>query len=186
MPSLHHAVFGAFGGDREAGELAREAGGKRADVDHFLDFATAFGEKFAGLDGHEAPEGIDVGTEFLAEQADEFTAFWRRDVAPFEEGRVGLGDAFGGFGRGNDGELGDDFTGKGSPDGEAITGVCAGWDIEFGEDCFDFVFEGHGWHLVSVEVAGVSGKRMEVATYTALGQSTRNRRFRSIFLGNSL
>ncbi len=61
MPGLHHAVFGAFRGDGKAGELAREAGGEGADVDHLLNFAEAFGEELAGFDGDEAAEGVDLG-----------------------------------------------------------------------------------------------------------------------------
>ncbi len=61
VPGLHHAVFGALGWDGEAGELAREAGCEGADVDHLLDFAVAFGEELAGLDGDETAEGVDLG-----------------------------------------------------------------------------------------------------------------------------
>jgi hypothetical protein len=43
MPGFHHPVAGAFGGDGQTVELAREADGEIADVDHFLDFAEAFG-----------------------------------------------------------------------------------------------------------------------------------------------
>ena len=90
VPRLHHAVAGAFGGDGEAGELAGEAGGEGADVDHLLDFAEAFGEDFSGFDGDEAAEGVEVGAEFFAEEPDEFAAFGCGDGAPLEEGFVGL------------------------------------------------------------------------------------------------
>ena len=59
VPGLHHAVAGALGGEGESGELAGEAGGEGADVDHLLDFAEAFGEDLAGFDGDEAAQGID-------------------------------------------------------------------------------------------------------------------------------
>ncbi len=123
MPGLHHAVLGALGGDGEAGELAREAGGEGADVDHLLDFAEAFGEDLAGFDGDEAAERFDVGAEFFAEEADEFAAFGCGDVAPLEEGGVGLGDGFGCVGCGDGGEVGDDFAGDGRANGETATGV---------------------------------------------------------------
>ncbi len=65
VPGLHHAMLGALGGDGEAGELAGEAGGEGADVDHLLDFAMAFGEELAGFDGDEAAEAVDVRREVL-------------------------------------------------------------------------------------------------------------------------
>ena len=92
VPGLHHAVLGALGGNGEAGELAREAGGEGADVDHLLDFAVAFGEDLAGFDGDEAAEGFEVGAKLFAEEADEFAALRGWDVAPLEEGGVSLGD----------------------------------------------------------------------------------------------
>ena len=99
VPGLHHAVVGALGGDGEAGELAREAGGEGADVDHLLDFAEAFGEDLAGFEGDEAAEGVDVGAELFAEEADEFAAFGCGDVAPGFEGFVRGGEGGrGGFG----------------------------------------------------------------------------------------
>ena len=48
--------FGAFRAYGETGELAREPGGEDADIDHLLNFAEAFGEEFAGLDGDDATE----------------------------------------------------------------------------------------------------------------------------------
>ena len=81
-------------GSGEAGELAREAGGEGADVDHLLDFAVAFGEELAGFDGDEAAEAVECGAEFFAEEADEFAAFGGGDGAPLEEGGVGLGDGW--------------------------------------------------------------------------------------------
>ena len=92
-------MVGALGGDGEAGELAREAGGEGADVDHLLDFAEAFGEDLAGFEGDEAAESVDVGAELFAEEADELAAFGRGDVAPGFEGLVGGGEGGrGGFG----------------------------------------------------------------------------------------
>ena len=114
VPGLHHAMLGAFGGNGEAGELAGEASGEGADVDHLLDFAVAFGEELAGFDGDESSEGFDVGAELFAEEADEFAALWGGDVAPFEEGGVGLGDGFGCVDGADGGELRDDFAGDGA------------------------------------------------------------------------
>jgi hypothetical protein len=44
MPGLHHPVLGPLGGDGEAEQLARQADGEVADVDHLLDLAQALGE----------------------------------------------------------------------------------------------------------------------------------------------
>ena len=49
VPLLHHPVLRALGGDGQAVELAREADGEVADVDHLLHFAFALGEDLAGI-----------------------------------------------------------------------------------------------------------------------------------------
>jgi hypothetical protein len=110
----------------------------------------AFGEELAGFDGDETAEGVDFGAELFAEEADELAAFGGGDVAPLEEGDVGLGDGFArGFGR--DGrELRDDFAGDGGADGEGAGG--RGGDSKLGEDGLDFLLDGHG---VSADVDGV-------------------------------
>ena len=50
MPCLHHAMAGSLGGDGEAVELARQADGVVANVDHLLHFAARLGDDLAGLD----------------------------------------------------------------------------------------------------------------------------------------
>jgi hypothetical protein len=88
VPGLHHPVAGAFGGDGQAMELARQTDGEVADVDHLLDLAQALGGDLAGLQGHQAAE-VGLGrTKLLAEQADQLAAPGRRDLAPGEEGLV--------------------------------------------------------------------------------------------------
>ena len=74
MPGFHHAVLGALGGDGQAVELARQADGEIADVDHLLNFAEAFGRDLAGFQRHEAAEIVLGGAQFLAEQTHEFAA----------------------------------------------------------------------------------------------------------------
>ena len=120
VPLLHHAVVGALGGDGDAADGAGEAGSEDADVDHLLDLAAAFGEDLAGLDGDEATEGVEVGAEFFAEQADELSAAGHGDGAPAEEGLVGAGD--GGCGVGGGGDVGEEFTGDGGVGGEGGAG----------------------------------------------------------------
>src|SRR5882757_8267929 len=123
VPGLHHAMAGAFGGDGEAGELAGEAGGEGADVDHLLDFAVAFGEDFAGFYGDEAAEGGEFGAEFFAEEADEFAAFGGGDVAPLEEDGLGLGDGPAGGVGVDGGESRDDLAGDRGAYGEWAVGL---------------------------------------------------------------
>ncbi len=61
-------------GDRQAVELARQADGEVADVDHLLHFAEAFAGDLAGLDGDEAAQRLLVGAQLLAEQAHQLAA----------------------------------------------------------------------------------------------------------------
>ncbi len=53
MPGLHHAMARALRGDGQAVELARQADGEVADVDHLLHFAKALGDDLAGLQRHQ-------------------------------------------------------------------------------------------------------------------------------------
>ncbi len=56
-----------------------------ADVDHLLHLAGPFGAAFAGFDGDEQAE-VGLGSaQLLTEQADQFTAPWRRYQAPGEK-----------------------------------------------------------------------------------------------------
>ena len=93
MPGLHHAVAGPLGGDGEAVELARQADGEVADVDHLLHLAQAL------LRGSCRPRSVTrrpsaclVRAQLLAEQADQLAALRRRHQAPGEERGVGGGD----------------------------------------------------------------------------------------------
>ena len=70
----------------EAVDLARQADGEIADVDHFLHFAETLGDDLAGFEGDHRAERLLGGAQFLAEQADEFAPARRRDVAPGGEG----------------------------------------------------------------------------------------------------
>ena len=66
--------LGALGGDGEAVELARQADGEVADVDHLLHFAEAFGDDLAGLERDQPAEIVLGGAQLLAEQAHELAA----------------------------------------------------------------------------------------------------------------
>ena len=92
MPGLHHAVARPLRGDGEAVELAREADGEVADVDHLLHLALALLQDLAGLDGDELAERRLGRAQLLAEQADQLAAPRRRHLAPGLERAVRLGD----------------------------------------------------------------------------------------------
>ena len=82
VPLLHHPVAGPLGGDGQPVQLARQADGEVADVDHLLDLAEALGADLAGLDGDERAEVGLVLAQQLAELADERAAHRRRHGAP--------------------------------------------------------------------------------------------------------
>ncbi len=71
-------MVGALGLDRQAVELARQADGEVADVDHLLHFAEPLGLDLADFDRHQPAELGLGGAQFLAEQADELAAARRR------------------------------------------------------------------------------------------------------------
>ncbi len=140
VPLLHHAMVGALGGDGEAADGAGEAGCVDADVDHLLDFAAAFGEDLTGLDGDQAAEGVEVGAELFAEEANELSAAGHGDLAPVEKGLVGAGD--GGVGVWGGGDVGEDLAGDGGVGGEAAVGEGLLGDAEVQEELAGFVAEG--------------------------------------------
>jgi hypothetical protein len=82
VPLLIHPVAGAFGVHGEAVELAGEADGEVGDVDHLLDFSSAFGEDFAGFEGDEGTEIVLGFTEGVADFADDVAAARGGRVAP--------------------------------------------------------------------------------------------------------
>ena len=92
MPLLHHPVPGPLGGDRQPEQLARQADGQVADVDHLLDLAEALGADLAGLDRHQRAEVVLVLAQQFAEFADQLAADRRRHVAPRPECVLCLAD----------------------------------------------------------------------------------------------
>ena len=104
VPRLHQPVAGPLAGDRQAVELARQADGEVADVDHLLHLAEAFGADLAGLDRHQLAEVGLVLAQQLAEAAHEVAADRRRrgratsrrrrsamSTAPLDVGRAAAG-----------------------------------------------------------------------------------------------
>ena len=86
MPLLHHPVAGTLGGDRQAVELARQADGEVADVDHLLHFAERFLGDLAGFEGNEGGKVGLALAKLLTDTADELAAFGGGDGAPGSEG----------------------------------------------------------------------------------------------------
>jgi hypothetical protein len=78
-------MAGTLGRDGEAVELAREADGKIADVDHLLHFAEPFLQDLAGLDRDEAAEFGLVRAQRFAEQPHQLAAPRRGHDAPSEK-----------------------------------------------------------------------------------------------------
>ena len=97
VPGFHHAVAGAFGGDRQAVELARQAHGKVADVDHLLHFAQAFGGNLARLQRHQAAQVGLGGAQLFAQQANQLAPTRCGHGAPSGEGCVGAANGVAGL-----------------------------------------------------------------------------------------
>src|SRR3546814_11964208 len=84
MPGLHHPVIGPLGGDGEAVELARQADGEVADVDHLLHFAESIGDNLPRLEADEAGQRLLPFAQHLAELAATL-ASTRRGAGPPRE-----------------------------------------------------------------------------------------------------
>ncbi len=89
VPRLHQAVARSLAGDRQAVQLARQADGEVADVDHLLDLAETLGADLAGLDRHQLTEVGLVLAQQLTEPADQPAADRRRRRPPLGEGLDG-------------------------------------------------------------------------------------------------
>ena len=85
LPLLDHAVPRPFAGDRQAVQLARQADGEVAHVDHFLDLAFTLGADLAGLERDQQPEVGLVGAQGRADLADDLAATGRRNHPPASE-----------------------------------------------------------------------------------------------------
>ena len=89
MPGFHHAMVRPLRRDGEPAELARQANGEVANVDHFLDLAEALGEDFAGFERHQLAERRLVRAQLQAEQAHQLAALRRRHIAPLQKRGAG-------------------------------------------------------------------------------------------------
>ena len=81
-----------FGSNRQTIQLPRKTNRKIADIDHLLHFAQAFGKNLPAFERHKLAEFVLVPAQFFAEQADQFAALRRRNVAPHIEGFRGILD----------------------------------------------------------------------------------------------
>ena len=92
MPLLHQSVAGPFAGDRQAVQLAAEADGEVADVDHLLHLAECLALDLADLDLHQPAEVGLVRSQQHGELADQLAAQRTGSGAPRLEGGRGLVD----------------------------------------------------------------------------------------------
>ena len=134
MPRLHHAVVGALGGDGQAVELARQADGEVADVDHLLDFAEPLRHDLAGLEGHQPAEIVLGGAQFLAEQAYELAAPRRRHRAPGLKCLRGPADGGARLLQAGDADMGDAFARDRRRRGKPLASKCTVRHSEPGQD----------------------------------------------------
>ncbi len=82
----------ALGGDGAAVELARQADGELADVDHLLHFAQRLGGDLADLDRHQRGQVVLVLGEQLAEPGHQRAAHRGRGAPPRRKRFGGIGD----------------------------------------------------------------------------------------------
>src|SRR4051794_41057049 len=82
MPLLDEPVLGTLAGDRQAVELARDAHGEVAHVDHLLDFSFSLGEDLPRLESHEPSQVLLSLTQRLSDLPDDLSTPWRWDVPP--------------------------------------------------------------------------------------------------------
>ena len=113
VPGFHHAVTGALGGNRQAVELARQAHGKVAYVDHLLHLAQAFGRNLARFQGHQAAQVGLGGAQLFAQQADQLAPARRGHGAPGGEGCVCAANGGAGLRGRVLGHMGHHFAGEG-------------------------------------------------------------------------
>ncbi len=86
MPLLKQPVLRPFAGHRQSVQLPREADGEVAHVDHFLDFAFALRAALAHLERDEQTEIGFVGSQPLADRADQLAPLRRGDRPPPDKG----------------------------------------------------------------------------------------------------
>jgi len=86
---FHHAVPRPLRGDHEAVELAREAGGEFADVNHLLHFAHALDANLAHFQADQFAQRLLQFTQRVAEVTDHLTPARRGPRTPRLERLIG-------------------------------------------------------------------------------------------------
>ena len=92
MPLLVHTVLRSLGVHGFAVQHPRLAERKVRDIDHFLDFAVAFGLDFAHLEADETAECVLVLAQGIADPAHGFATKRSRAAPPGPCGFRGAGD----------------------------------------------------------------------------------------------
>ena len=90
MPLLHHAVLGPLALQGRAAQVAAQADGEVADVDHLLHLAQTLGVDLAHLQADQGAEHVLLGAQGLAHLPHDLAALGRRQFAPDQEGLAGL------------------------------------------------------------------------------------------------
>ncbi len=160
MPLLHHPMARPFAGNGEAIELAGEADREIADVDHFLDFAKAFGADLAGLDGDQFTERSLGGAQFLAEQPDEFPAPRRGGRSPRQESSFRASNGLRGLCRSGIPDACDDLTSQRRVHVSLAVAILVGANTEIVQDGIGACGECHGSAFASQIAAEVITARL--------------------------
>ena len=92
MPLLLQPVLAPLAGHGEAVELAGEADGEVADVDHLLDLAQALPQGLAHLQGHQPGQGLLVPAQLVAEGLHHLAPLGGRHQPPAQPGLVAAGE----------------------------------------------------------------------------------------------
>jgi hypothetical protein len=155
-------VPGAFAGDGQAVQLARQADGEIADVDHFLHFAQAFAETILPTSSVTRRAKVGLGRRAVLRPARRTSSPRRgaRDVAPLVKGGLRAGDDGGHFVGPGLMDLGDIGAVDGRANGQRAPGQIGGGQACGGKDFGVGLEMVHG--VTPVTRARWSGSAMEI------------------------
>ncbi|MNP10340.1 hypothetical protein D3C76_1024850 [compost metagenome] len=126
VPGFTHMVARALRSDGQAIELARQAHGEIADIDHFLHFTQAFLGDLAGFEGNQFAQLSLVLTQDFTEQANQLTATRCRHIAPGSKGLLGNLDLAQYLGLAFEGDRGNRAAIDGGVNGMVAVGIGSG------------------------------------------------------------
>jgi hypothetical protein len=121
VPGLHQPVTRTLRGHRLAVELAGEAHGEVADVDHLLDLTARLGGDLSDLEADQCGQVVLVDGQQLAQSLDQGASGRSGNCAPFEERRVRTRDTVVDGGALDPGQVGEMLTVDGRG-GRHVTG----------------------------------------------------------------